>query len=86
MIGDKAYDSSTLRQIAAAKGVKTCIPRRSNRRRLYHFRQSSTASSSRGKLLPEVSATVESPLALTNSLEGFSGLRVPCHPDHPDLA
>jgi transposase len=31
LIGDKAYDSSTLRKTAAAKGVKTCIPARSNR-------------------------------------------------------
>jgi transposase len=31
LIGDKAYDSSTLRQTAAAKGVKTCIPGRTNR-------------------------------------------------------
>ena len=31
LIGDKAYDSSTLRQTAAAKGVKTCIPGRANR-------------------------------------------------------
>jgi transposase len=31
LIGDKAYDSSTLRQAAGAKGIKTCIPARSNR-------------------------------------------------------
>ena len=31
LIGDKAYDSSTLRQTAATKGIKTCIPGRSNR-------------------------------------------------------
>jgi transposase len=31
LIGDKAYDSSTLRQTAATKGIKTCIPARSNR-------------------------------------------------------
>ena len=31
LIGDTAYDSSTLRQTAAAKGVKTCIPGRTNR-------------------------------------------------------
>jgi hypothetical protein len=31
LIGDKAYDSSTLRQTAAVKGVKTCIPGRANR-------------------------------------------------------
>jgi transposase len=31
LIGDKAYDSSTLRQTATDKGVKTCIPARSNR-------------------------------------------------------
>ena len=31
LIGDKAYDSSTLRQTAGAKGVKTCIPGRANR-------------------------------------------------------
>ena len=31
IIGDKAYDSSTLRQTAATKGVKTCIPGRTNR-------------------------------------------------------
>ena len=31
LIGDKAYDSSSLRQTAAAKGVKTCIPGRTNR-------------------------------------------------------
>src|SRR5262245_46427465 len=26
LIGDKAYDSSALRQTAATKGIKTCIP------------------------------------------------------------
>src|SRR5258707_6776675 len=31
LIGDKAYDSSTLRHTAFAKGVKTCIPGRTNR-------------------------------------------------------
>jgi transposase len=31
LIGDKAYDSSTLRQRAATKGINTCIPGRSNR-------------------------------------------------------
>jgi len=31
LIGDKAYDSSTLRQAAATKGINTCIPGRSNR-------------------------------------------------------
>ncbi len=31
LIGDKAYDSSTLRQTATANGVKTCIPGRTNR-------------------------------------------------------
>ena len=31
LIGDKAYDSSTLRQTTGAKGVKTCIPARINR-------------------------------------------------------
>ena len=31
LIGDKGYDSSTLRQTAAAKGVQTCIPGRTNR-------------------------------------------------------
>ena len=31
LIADKAYDSSTLRHAAGAKGVKTCIPARSNR-------------------------------------------------------
>ena len=31
IIGDKAYDSSTLRQTASANGVKTCIPGRTNR-------------------------------------------------------
>jgi transposase len=31
LIGDKAYDSSTLRQTTGAKGVKTCIPGRANR-------------------------------------------------------
>jgi transposase len=31
LIGDKAYDSSTLRETATAKGVKTCIPARTNR-------------------------------------------------------
>jgi len=31
LIGDKAYDSSTLRQTAATKGITTCIPGRSNR-------------------------------------------------------
>ena len=29
--GDKAYDSSALRETATAKGVKTCIPGRTNR-------------------------------------------------------
>src|SRR5246500_750731 len=31
LVGDKAYDCSTLRQTAATKGIKTCIPGRSNR-------------------------------------------------------
>jgi transposase len=31
LVGDKGYDSSTLRQTAATKGIKTCIPARSNR-------------------------------------------------------
>jgi transposase len=31
LIGDKAYDSSTFRQTADAKGVRTCIPGRINR-------------------------------------------------------
>ena len=31
LIGDKAYDSSTLRQRAATKGINTCIPGRRNR-------------------------------------------------------
>ena len=31
VIGDKGYDSSTLRQTVTAKGVKTCIPGRTNR-------------------------------------------------------
>jgi transposase len=31
LIGDKAYDSSTLRQTAATNGVNTCIPGRANR-------------------------------------------------------
>ena len=31
LIGDKAYDSSTLRQTAVTKGIKTCIPARTNR-------------------------------------------------------
>ena len=31
LIGDKGYDSSHLRQTAATKGVKTCIPGRTNR-------------------------------------------------------
>jgi transposase len=31
LIGDKAYDSSALRQTATANGVKTCIPGRTNR-------------------------------------------------------
>ena len=31
LIGDKAYDSSTLRQTAVTKRIKTCIPGRSNR-------------------------------------------------------
>ena len=31
LIGDKAYDSSALRQTAATKGIKTCIPARTNR-------------------------------------------------------
>ena len=37
LIGDKAYDSSTLRQTAAAKGIKTCIPARTNRSRTVPF-------------------------------------------------
>src|SRR6202140_4946691 len=37
LIGDKAYDSSTLRQTAAIKGVKTCIPGRANRKRTVPF-------------------------------------------------
>ena len=31
LIGDKAYDSSTLRQRGATKGINTCIPGRRNR-------------------------------------------------------
>jgi transposase len=31
LIADKAYDSSSLRQTAATKGINTCIPGRSNR-------------------------------------------------------
>jgi len=31
LIADKAYDSSTLRQTAATKGINTCIPGRGNR-------------------------------------------------------
>ena len=31
LIGDQGYDSSTLQQTAAAKGVQTCIPGRTNR-------------------------------------------------------
>ena len=31
LIGDKAYDSSTLRQTAATTGIKTCIPACTNR-------------------------------------------------------
>jgi hypothetical protein len=31
LIGDKTYDSSTLRLTAATKGINTCIPGRSNR-------------------------------------------------------
>ena len=31
LIGDKAHDSSTFRQTAATKGIKTCIPARTNR-------------------------------------------------------
>jgi transposase len=31
VIGDKAYNSSTLRETATAKKVKTCIPARTNR-------------------------------------------------------
>jgi transposase len=31
LIGDKAYDSSSLRQTTATKGVRTCIPGRTNR-------------------------------------------------------
>ena len=31
LIGDKAYDSSTLSRTAATKGINTCIPARSNR-------------------------------------------------------
>jgi transposase len=31
LIGDKSYDSSTLRQTAANKGIRTCIPARTNR-------------------------------------------------------
>ena len=31
LIADKAYDSSTFRKAVGAKGIKTCIPARSNR-------------------------------------------------------
>ena len=31
LIGDKAYDSSTLRETATGNGVTTCIPTRTNR-------------------------------------------------------
>ena len=37
LIGDKGYDSSTLRQTAATKGINTCIPGRSNRTRAVPF-------------------------------------------------
>jgi transposase len=37
LIGDKAYDSSALRQTVAAKGVKTCIPGRANRTKTVRF-------------------------------------------------
>ena len=37
LIADKAYDCSTLRQAAGAKGVKTCIPARSNRTTIVPF-------------------------------------------------
>jgi transposase len=37
LIADKAYDCSTLRQSAGAKGVKTCIPARSNRTTIVPF-------------------------------------------------
>ena len=39
LIGDKAYDSSTIRQTAAIKGIKTCIPARSTALRLCHSPQ-----------------------------------------------
>ena len=37
LIGDKAYDCSTLRQTAGTKGIKTCIPARSNRTTIVPF-------------------------------------------------
>ncbi len=37
LIGDKACDSSTLRQGAGAKGIKTCIPARSNPPRQFRW-------------------------------------------------
>ena len=37
LIADKAYDCSTLRQAAGAKGIKTCIPARSNRTTVVPF-------------------------------------------------
>ena len=67
--GDKAYDSSTLRQTAAAKGVRTCIPGRINRTtavafsaKLYRRRHRIEQTSSK-----ESNVTGESPLGMTNS-------------------
>src|SRR6202163_3293375 len=42
LIGDKAYDSSSLRQTAAAKGVKPAFLVARTGLRLYHSPQSST--------------------------------------------
>jgi len=69
VIGDKGYDSHTLRQTVTAKGVKTCIPARTNRttavafsaklyRRRHRVENFSKESSTR---------TDESPLGMTNS-------------------
>ena len=37
LIGDKGYDSSSLRETATANGVKTCIPARTNRTTIVPF-------------------------------------------------
>src|SRR5271157_4199597 len=60
LIGDKAYDSSTLRETATANGVKTCIPARTNR---------TTTVTILRKALPASSSS--SPVALDSLEEVF---------------